>query len=108
MPPGWRTYWKTPPKCKIKMSKLRVATSKPGGKFPSHSGTALLPRTESTMMARGQGLTGIGPVEDAAELERVLVDAIAAVKKGETVVVDVIVQTGYSPAMTAGMTRSQD
>ncbi len=60
------------------------------------------------MMARGQGLTGIGPVEDAAELERVLVDAIAAVKKGETVVVDVIVQTGYSPAMTAGLTRSQD
>ena len=60
------------------------------------------------MMARGQGLQGIGPVEDAAELERVLIDAIAVVKKGETVVVDVIVQTGYSPAMTAGLTRLQD
>ena len=66
------------------------------------------PPPNLAMMARGQGLTGIGPVEDAAELERVLVDAIAAVKKGETVVVEVVVQTGYSPAMTAGLTRSQD
>ena len=66
------------------------------------------PAPDLAMMARGQGLKGIGPVEDAAELERVLVDAIAAVKKGETVVVDVVVQTGYSPAMTAGLTRSQD
>ena len=66
------------------------------------------PAPDLAMMARGQGLTGIGPVEDAAELERVLVDAIAAVKKGASVVVDVVVQTGYSPAMTAGLTRSQD
>ena len=66
------------------------------------------PAPDLAMIARGQGLTGIGPVEDAAELERVLIDAIAAVKKGETVVVDVVVQTGYSPAMTAGLTRSQD
>ncbi len=53
-------------------------------------------------------LTGIGPVEDAAQLEGVLVEAIAAVRKGGIVVVDVVVQTGYSPAMTAGLTRSQD
>ena len=66
------------------------------------------PPPDLGMMARGQGLTGIGPVEDAAELERVLVDALLAVKNGATVVVDVVVQTGYSPAMTAGMTRSQD
>jgi len=66
------------------------------------------PAPDLAMMARGQGLTGLGPVEDAAELERVLVDAIAAVKKGATVVVDVVVQTGYSPAMTAGLMRSQD
>ena len=50
----------------------------------------------------------IGPVEDAGELEKILVDAIAAVKRGETVVVDVVVQTGYSAAMTAGLTRSKD
>ena len=66
------------------------------------------PPPDLAMLARAQGLSGIGPVEDAAELERVLVEAIAAVKKGETVVVDVVVQTGYSPAMTAGLTRSQD
>ena len=66
------------------------------------------PSPDLAMLARGQGLTGIGPVEDAAELERVLVDAIAAVKNGDTVVIDVVVQTGYSPAMTAGLTRSSD
>jgi thiamine pyrophosphate-dependent acetolactate synthase large subunit-like protein len=66
------------------------------------------PSPDLAMMARGQGLTGIGPVEDAAELQRVLVDAIAAVKNGETVVIDVVVQAGYSPAMTAGLIRSQD
>ena len=66
------------------------------------------PAPDLAMLARGQGLTGIGPIEDAAELERVLIDAIAAVKAGATVVVDVVVQTGYSAAMTAGLTRSQD
>jgi thiamine pyrophosphate-dependent acetolactate synthase large subunit-like protein len=66
------------------------------------------PPPDLAMLARGQGLTGIGPVEDAVALARVLVDAIAAVKKGGTVVIDVIVQTGYSPAMTAGLTRSSD
>ena len=66
------------------------------------------PAPDLAMMARGQGLQGIGPVEDAAELERVLIEAIAAVKSGATVVVDVVVQTGYSAAMTAGLTRSSD
>ncbi len=66
------------------------------------------PPPNLAMMARGQGLTGFGPVEDAAELAQVLEGAIAAVERGETVVVDVVVQTGYSPAMTAGLTRSKD
>jgi thiamine pyrophosphate-dependent acetolactate synthase large subunit-like protein len=66
------------------------------------------PPPDLAMMARGQGLSGIGPVEDAGELDRVLAEAIAAVRKGGAVVVDVIVQTGYSPAMTAGLTRLQD
>ncbi len=66
------------------------------------------PPPDLGMMARGQGLTGIGPIEDAAELARVLADALVAVQKGATVVVDVVVQTGYSPAMTAGLTRSAD
>jgi thiamine pyrophosphate-dependent acetolactate synthase large subunit-like protein len=66
------------------------------------------PPPDLAMMARGQGLTGIGPVEDAAQLRLVLADALVAVKNGATVVVDVVVQTGYSPAMTAGLTRSAD
>ncbi len=66
------------------------------------------PAPDLAMMARGQGLRGIGPVEDAAELERVLMEAIADVKNGATVVIDVVVQTGYSAAMTAGLTRSSD
>ncbi len=66
------------------------------------------PPPDLGMMARGQGLTGIGPVEDAAQLHQVLVDALVAVQNGATVVVDVVVQTGYSPAMTAGLTRSAD
>ncbi|MDB5846803.1 MAG: acetolactate synthase [Rhodoferax sp.] len=66
------------------------------------------PPPDLAMMARGQGLKGFGPVQDVAELSQVLEGAIAAVQNGETVVVDVVVQTGYSPAMTAGMTRSKE
>jgi thiamine pyrophosphate-dependent acetolactate synthase large subunit-like protein len=66
------------------------------------------PPPDLAMMARGQGLTGFGPVEDSADLGRVLMEAMAAVKNGATVVIDVVVQTGYSPAMTAGLTRSAD
>lgn len=66
------------------------------------------PEPDLAMLARGQGLTGIGPVHDTAELERVVAAAVATVRAGGTVVVDVVVQTGYSPAMTAGLTRSQD
>jgi thiamine pyrophosphate-dependent acetolactate synthase large subunit-like protein len=66
------------------------------------------PAPDLAMLARGQGLTGHGPVEDAGELESVLSTAVAQVRAGAIVVVDVIVQTGYSPAMTAGLMRSQD
>ena len=66
------------------------------------------PAPDLAMLARGQGLTGLGPVQDAGELERVLANAVEEVTAGGIVVVDVIVQTGYSPAMTAGLTRSQD
>jgi thiamine pyrophosphate-dependent acetolactate synthase large subunit-like protein len=65
------------------------------------------PEPDLAMMARAQGLTAFGPVEDAADLERVLSEAIALVKGGATVVIDAVVQTGYSPAMTAGLTRAE-
>jgi thiamine pyrophosphate-dependent acetolactate synthase large subunit-like protein len=66
------------------------------------------PPPDLGMMARGQGLHGVGPIEDGAFLAQVFIDAIAAVKAGQSVVVDVVVQTGYSPAMTAGLTRSKE
>lgn len=66
------------------------------------------PAPDLAMLARGQGLTGIGPVHDVVELERVLTDAAVKVRQGAIVVVDVIVKSGYSPAMTASLTRSED
>ncbi|MNR63737.1 hypothetical protein D3C85_1861440 [compost metagenome] len=59
-------------------------------------------------MARAQGLTAFGPVLEVDELARLLPQAIEAVRNGATVVIDAVVQTGYSPAMTAGLTRSDD
>lgn len=66
------------------------------------------PAPDLAMMARGQGMTGIGPVETGPELDKALAEAIKTVRSGSAVVVDVIVSTGYSPAMTAGLTRSQE
>ena len=39
-------------------------------------------------------------------LRELLPQALAAFRRGEPVVIDVLVQTGYSPAMAQGMTRS--
>lgn len=64
------------------------------------------PAPDLAAMARAQGLIAFGPVADAAELRRVLPEALEAVRKGHAVVVDVLVQAGYSPAMAQGMTRS--
>lgn len=59
-------------------------------------------------LARAQGLTAFGPVQDADHLREVLPQALAAVRRGESVVVDVVVRPGYSPSMAQGMTRSQE
>ena len=66
------------------------------------------PAPDLAMLARGQGLHGIGPVETAADLQRALAEGVKTVREGAAVVIDVIVATGYSAAMTAGLTRSQD
>ncbi len=66
------------------------------------------PAPDLAMLARGQGMHGIGPVETAADLEKALAEGIKTVRAGSAVVIDVIVNTGYSPAMMAGLTRSQD
>lgn len=63
------------------------------------------PAPDLAMMARAQGLQGFGPVTAVDALAGTLADAVARVKRGEAVVVDVHVVPGYSPAMTAGVTR---
>ena len=64
------------------------------------------PAPDLAMLARGQGLHGIGPVEGELALHEALRDAISRVKRGEAVVVEVRVKPGYSPTMAQGMTRS--
>ena len=65
------------------------------------------PAPDLAMMARGQGMEGIGPIETGAELEKALAEAVKVVRGGKAIVLDVIVSTGYSAAMTAGLTRSE-
>jgi len=56
-------------------------------------------------LARAQGAQGFGPIVAMAELGEALASAIAAVDRGEVAVVDVRVEPGYTPAMTAALTR---
>ncbi len=65
------------------------------------------PAPDLAMMARGQGMGGIGPIETGAELAKALAEAVKVVRGGKAIVLDVIVSTGYSAAMTAGLTRSE-
>jgi thiamine pyrophosphate-dependent acetolactate synthase large subunit-like protein len=64
------------------------------------------PAPDLAMLARAQGLDGIGPVTAADALQPALEDAVRRVKAGKAVVVDVHVEPGYNPAMAAGVTRS--
>ena len=66
------------------------------------------PAPDLAMMARAQGLTAFGPVRNAAQMREVLPQALAAVRRGESAVVDVLVKPGYSPSMAQGMTRTQE
>lgn len=63
------------------------------------------PAPDLAMLARAQGLAGIGPVRDDAQLAAALADAVARVRRGEAVVVDVHVAPGYGPSMAAGVAR---
>ena len=64
------------------------------------------PAPDLAMIARAQGVEGIGPVAKADGLSAALADAVARLKSGKGVVVDVHVTPGYSASMTAGLTRS--
>ena len=61
------------------------------------------PDIDLATMARGQGATGIGPVEDPRKLVSALREAVAAVRAGKVCVVDVCVAPGYSPGATAAI-----
>jgi thiamine pyrophosphate-dependent acetolactate synthase large subunit-like protein len=63
------------------------------------------PDIDLAAMARAQGAEGFGPVRTESELAAALTSAIAAVEGGAVAVVDVRVEPGYAPSMTAIMTR---
>ncbi len=66
------------------------------------------PDVDIAAMARGQGATAFGPVTDLGSLERAIRDGIAAVDRGEVVVIDARVDPGYDPAMTSALTKQPD
>jgi thiamine pyrophosphate-dependent acetolactate synthase large subunit-like protein len=66
------------------------------------------PDPDLAALALGLGLQGLGPTGSPSELDEVLARAVAAVREGATVVVDVHVTPGYSAAMASGMTRSHE
>ena len=57
-------------------------------------------------LARAQGAVAFGPVVEPEDLPQCLASAIEAVGAGKVAVVDVRVEPGYTPAMTASLTRS--
>jgi thiamine pyrophosphate-dependent acetolactate synthase large subunit-like protein len=65
------------------------------------------PEIDLASIARAQGAVGFGPIGKPAELATALQQAIAAVDAGAVAVVDVRVEPGYTPGMTAAMTRAK-
>jgi thiamine pyrophosphate-dependent acetolactate synthase large subunit-like protein len=65
------------------------------------------PAPDLAGLARAQGLVGIGPVTSLAELTDALTQAVQLAGSGQSVVVDVLVVSGYSPAMAAGMSTAK-
>lgn len=63
------------------------------------------PDPDLAMLARGQGLLGIGPVDTPEALVQALAEAVAAVKRGATCVVDVRLATAGVEAEAAVLTR---
>src|SRR5262249_56196579 len=55
------------------------------------------PDPDLALLARGQGLAGIGPVEKPEALAAALAEAVALVRQGQACVVDVRVAPGYAP-----------
>ncbi|HEX2655417.1 MAG TPA: thiamine pyrophosphate-binding protein [Xanthobacteraceae bacterium] len=66
------------------------------------------PDIDLAAMARAQGAAGFGPITRIKDLASTFGQAIAAVERGEVAVVDVRVEPGYTPAMTAALTRAAE
>ncbi len=65
------------------------------------------PDIDLAALARAQGATAFGPIEEAGKLKSTFAQAIAAVERGEIAVVDVRVEPGYTPAMTAAVSNAE-
>ncbi|TMH09800.1 MAG: hypothetical protein E6H68_17785 [Betaproteobacteria bacterium] len=63
------------------------------------------PDVDLAAIARAQGAQGWGPIEGLDALAPALEQAVRAVQDGAVAVVDVHVQGGYTPAMTAALTQ---
>jgi thiamine pyrophosphate-dependent acetolactate synthase large subunit-like protein len=61
------------------------------------------PDIDLATMARGQGGTGIGPVEDPKQLVAAIREAVVAVRAGKVCVVDVHVAAGYAADAAAAI-----
>jgi thiamine pyrophosphate-dependent acetolactate synthase large subunit-like protein len=65
------------------------------------------PDIDLAALARAQGATGFGPIEQVSELKSAFAQAIAAVERGGVALVDVRVEPGYAPAMTAAVSDAE-
>jgi thiamine pyrophosphate-dependent acetolactate synthase large subunit-like protein len=65
------------------------------------------PDVDLAALARAQGALGFGPVDDVKKLQTTFAEALAAVEAGGVAVVDVRVEPGYTPAMTAAVSNAE-
>jgi thiamine pyrophosphate-dependent acetolactate synthase large subunit-like protein len=65
------------------------------------------PDVDLAAIGRAQGAQGWGPIEALDALAPALEQAVRAVQAGGVAVVDVRVQGGYTPAMTAALTQNR-
>lgn len=63
------------------------------------------PDIDLASLARAQGAQAWGPIETQIDLAASFAKAIEAVENGAVAVIDVRVEPGYAPAMTAAMSR---
>jgi thiamine pyrophosphate-dependent acetolactate synthase large subunit-like protein len=64
------------------------------------------PDIDIARLARAQGAVAFGPIIERQDLPQHLASAVGAARAGQVAVVDVRVEPGYTPAMTASLTRS--